>query len=134
MTLKVCLRSAPTLSGCFHSCPSMMCVAAFAPGTTAPSTAVVTKTRLPQTTGLEWPLPGRGVFQRTLFVSPAAELSGIVTASANRRRAKRTKEIFADGFTVCSFKADVIESEINRGGQDVRDLKNPISNPVFPIL
>ncbi len=26
--------------------------------------------RLPQTTGLEWPLPGSGVFQRTFFASP----------------------------------------------------------------
>src|SRR5215218_7784030 len=127
MTLKVCLRSAPTLSGCFHSCPSMMCVAAFAPGTTAPSTAVVTKTRLPQTTGLEWPLPGSGVFQRTFFASlhssgspfsaetpepsgprhcgqfvspPAAEVEETESTSAVMREARKTKEILADGFTV----------------------------------
>src|SRR5215207_8939546 len=126
MTLKVCLRSAPMLSGCFHSCPSILWMADFAPGTTGPSTAVVTKTRLPQTTGLEWPLPGSGVFQRTFFASPhssgrpfsaetpepsgprhcgqfgspAAEVGETESTTAVRRRAKRAKEILADGFTM----------------------------------
>ena len=31
--------------------------------------AVVMKIRLPQITGVEWPLPGRGVFQRMFLVS-----------------------------------------------------------------
>src|SRR5687767_8564194 len=142
MTLKACWRSAPTLSGCFHSCPLILCVAALAPGTTGPSTAVVTKTRLPQTTGLECPLPGSGVFQRTFFasphssgspfsaetpepsgprhcgqfVSPAAEPCGARSASAVRKIADRTKKILADGFTVInSFNVAVIESEISHG-------------------
>src|SRR5688500_6641214 len=48
----------------------MVCFMAFAPGTTGPSTAVVRKTRLPQTMGDERPLPSTGGFQRTLFDGP----------------------------------------------------------------
>jgi hypothetical protein len=81
---------------------------------------------LPQTTGLECPLPGSGVFQRTFFVSPhssgrfrsvetpepsgprhcgqfvspAAEVEETESASANRRELNRTKKILTDGFTV----------------------------------
>src|SRR5262245_32541108 len=62
ITLKVCLRSAPMLSGCRNSWPSIICVTAFAPGTTSPSIAVVRKTLFPHTTGDECPRPAIGVF------------------------------------------------------------------------
>src|SRR5262245_30022137 len=62
MTLKVCLWSAPTLSGCRNSWPSIICVTALAPGTTSPSIAVVRKILFPQTTGEECPRPAIGVF------------------------------------------------------------------------
>src|SRR5678816_2865464 len=50
------------LSGWRNSLPSFMCFTAFAPGTTSPSTAVVTNTRLPQTIGDECPRPGIAAF------------------------------------------------------------------------
>ena len=107
-----------------RSCAS----AAFAPGTTGPSTAVVTKTRLPQTTGLEWPLPGSGRLPadvlrlapllgqallgrdaravgaaplRPVRVARRAEVAETERASAVRRESEAgRREILADGFTV----------------------------------
>src|SRR5215213_2449627 len=69
MTLNVCLRSAPTLSGWRNSLPpSTVCFTALAPGTTGPSTAVVTNTRLPQTIGDECARPSIEVFHLMFFV------------------------------------------------------------------
>ena len=62
ITLKVCLRFAPMLSGCTKSLLSIRCFAALLPGTSAPSTAVVRKSWLPQTIGDECPRPSIGVF------------------------------------------------------------------------
>src|SRR5580765_7795246 len=45
-----------------------MCLTAFAPGTTAPSIAVVRKILLPQTIGDECPRPAIGVFHLIFFV------------------------------------------------------------------
>src|ERR1051325_8622762 len=57
------------LSGCRNSLsPSTTCFTAFAPGTTAPSTAVVRKMRLPQTIGDECERPSIGVFHLMFFV------------------------------------------------------------------
>src|SRR6185369_9719057 len=68
-TLNVCFLSAPTLSGCRNSLsPSSTCFTAFAPGTTAPSTAVVRKTRLPQTIGDECERPSMAVFHLMFLV------------------------------------------------------------------
>ena len=39
-------------------------------------TALVTKTRSPQTTGLEWPRPGIGVFQATFVPAVTSQVSG----------------------------------------------------------
>src|ERR1051325_9193450 len=69
MTLKVCFLSAPTLSGWRNSLPpSTVCFTALAPGTTAPSTAVVRKMRLPQTIGDECERPSIGAFHLMFFV------------------------------------------------------------------
>src|SRR6185369_172861 len=50
------------------SLPSIWCFTAFAPGTSAPSTAVVRKIRLPQTMGDECDRPSIGVFHLMFFV------------------------------------------------------------------
>src|SRR5688500_19193773 len=50
------------LSGWTNSLSPIMCFGAFAPGTTSPSIAVVTKILLSQTIGDEWPRPSIGVF------------------------------------------------------------------------
>src|SRR5690242_11456798 len=69
MTLKVCFLSAPTLSGWRNSLPpSTVCFTALAPGTTAPSTAVVRNTRLPQTIGDECARPSIAIFHLMFFV------------------------------------------------------------------
>src|SRR5690349_10134615 len=69
MTLKVCFLSAPTLSGWRNSLPpSTVCFTALAPGTTAPSTAVVRKMRLPQTIGDECERPSIAVFHLMFLV------------------------------------------------------------------
>src|SRR5215470_5865855 len=62
MTLKVCFRFAPTLSGCTKTWPSILCSTAFAPGTISPSMSVVRKILAPQIIGCEWPRPVIGVF------------------------------------------------------------------------
>src|SRR5215510_9990473 len=56
------------LSGCRNSLSPSMCFTAFAPGTTAPSTAVVRNTRLPQTIGDECERPSIGVFHLMFLV------------------------------------------------------------------
>src|ERR1043165_3322408 len=69
MTLNVCFLSAPTLSGCRNPWPpSTVCVTALAPGTTAPSTAVVRNTRLPHTIGEECERPSIAIFHLMFFV------------------------------------------------------------------
>src|SRR6266550_579410 len=45
-----------------------MCFTAFAPGTSAPSIAVVRNILLPQTIGEEWPRPAMAVFHLIFFV------------------------------------------------------------------
>src|SRR5215510_5522899 len=57
------------LSGCRNSLPSStVCFTAFAPGTTAPSTAVVRNTLLPHTIGDECERPSIGVFHLMFVV------------------------------------------------------------------
>src|SRR5690242_8851241 len=57
------------LSGCRNSLsPSTTCFTAFAPGTTAPSIAVVRNTRLPQTIGDECERPSIAVFHLMFLV------------------------------------------------------------------
>src|SRR5689334_12470396 len=69
MTLNVCFLSAPTLSGWRKSLPSSpVCLTAFAPGTTAPSTAVVRNIRLPHTIGDECERPSIAVFHFMFLV------------------------------------------------------------------
>src|ERR1041385_6320471 len=46
---------------------------ALCPGTSSPSTAVVTKIRLPQTIGDECPRPGRAVFHFMFFAAVHSE-------------------------------------------------------------
>src|SRR5262245_16904364 len=67
ITLKACLRFAPTLSGCAKGWPFSLCSTAFATGTTSPSMSVVKKTFAPQTIGCEWPCPAIGVFHLMFF-------------------------------------------------------------------
>src|SRR6476661_8531633 len=69
ITLKTCLRSAPTLSGWRNSPSGYICLTAFAPGTSDPSIAVVRKIFFPQTIGDECPLPAIGVFHLMFFVA-----------------------------------------------------------------
>src|ERR1044072_3068025 len=71
ITLNVCLRLAPTASGCTTSEPSAILCAtpAVRPGIASPSRAVVRKIFLPQTIGDEWPKPSIGVFHLTFFLS-----------------------------------------------------------------
>src|SRR5688572_5659411 len=69
MTLKVCLRSAPMLSGWLNSLsPSMPCFTALAPVTGSPSMAVVKNTLLPQTIGDERARPSIAVFHFMFLV------------------------------------------------------------------
>src|SRR5688500_19778893 len=56
------------LSGWTNSLSPIMCFGAFAPGTTSPSIAVVTKILLSQTIGDEWPRPSIGVFHLMFLV------------------------------------------------------------------
>src|SRR5829696_1266037 len=56
------------LSGWTNSLSSSMCVAALAPGTSAPSTAVVRNTLFPQTIGDECARPSIGAFHLMFFV------------------------------------------------------------------
>src|SRR5215216_960068 len=55
-------------SGWTNSLSPSMCLAALAPGTSAPSTAVVRNTLLPQTIGDECARPSMGVFHLIFLV------------------------------------------------------------------
>src|SRR5262245_48593673 len=78
ITLKVCLRFAPTLSGCVIGWPFSLCSTAFAPGTTSPSMSVVRKTLAPHTIGCEWPRPSIGVFH-LMFLSTFHSVGRLVS-------------------------------------------------------
>src|SRR5689334_3981342 len=57
------------LSGCRNSLSPSICLTALAPGTNAPSIAVVRKILFPQTIGEEWPRPAIGVFHLMFLVA-----------------------------------------------------------------
>src|SRR5215470_7951449 len=78
ITLKLCLRFAPTLSGCMNGWPFSLCSTAFASGTTSPSMSVVRKTFAPQTIGCEWPRPSIGVFH-LMFLSTFHSVGTLVS-------------------------------------------------------
>src|SRR5262245_24357529 len=78
ITLKACLRFAPTLSGCVIGWPFSLCSTAFAPGTTSPSMSVVRNTFAPQTIGCEWPCPAIGVFH-LMFLSTLHSVGTLVS-------------------------------------------------------
>src|SRR5207249_4648867 len=59
----------PALSGCRNSLSPSICLTALAPGTIAPSIAVVRKILFPQTMGEEWPRPAIGVFHLMFLVA-----------------------------------------------------------------